>query len=64
MVGWHLRLNGHEFEQTPREGEGQGNLSCCSPWGRRVRHDLVTKQHDYQMPKFALLPTYHAFPPG
>ena len=35
MVGWHHRLNGHEFEQTPGDGEGQGGLACCSPWGRR-----------------------------
>ena len=35
MVGWHHRLNGHEFEQTPGDGEGQGSLACCSPWGRR-----------------------------
>ena len=36
MVGWHHRLNGHEFEQAPgnSEGqEGQGSLVCCSPWG-------------------------------
>ena len=32
-VGWHYRLNGHEFEQTPGDGEGQGGLVCCSPWG-------------------------------
>ena len=32
-VGWHHRLNGHEFEQTPGDGEGQGSLACCSPWG-------------------------------
>ena len=37
--GWHHHLNGHESEQTPGEGEGQGNLVCCSPWGRRVGHD-------------------------
>ena len=30
MVGWHHRLNGHEFEQTPGDGEGQGSLVCCS----------------------------------
>ena len=35
MVGWHHRFNGHEFEQTPGVGEGQGSLACCSPWGRR-----------------------------
>ena len=33
MVGWHHWLNGQEFEQTPGDGEGQGSLVCCSPWG-------------------------------
>ena len=33
MVGWHHRLNGHEFEQALGAGEGQGSLTCCSPWG-------------------------------
>ena len=33
MVGWHHRLNGYEFEQTPGDGGGQGSLSCFSPWG-------------------------------
>ena len=31
MVGWHHRLNGHEFEQAPGDGDGQGSLACCSP---------------------------------
>ena len=35
MVGWHHRLNGHEFEQTPRASEGQGSLAYSSPWGRK-----------------------------
>ena len=35
MVGWHYRLNGHEFEQALGDSEGQGNLVCCSPWGRK-----------------------------
>ena len=35
MVGWHHRLNGHEFEQTLGVGDGQGSLACCSAWGRR-----------------------------
>ena len=43
MVGWHPQLNGHEFEQAPGLGDGQGNLVCCSPWGRRVRHDWATE---------------------
>ena len=33
MVGWHHWLNGHEFEQAPGDSEGQGSLTCCSPWG-------------------------------
>ena len=33
MVGWHHKLNGQEFEQAPGDGEGQGSLACCSPWG-------------------------------
>ena len=32
-VGWHHRLNGQEFEQTPGDSEEQGSLVCCSPWG-------------------------------
>jgi len=39
MVGWHYQLNGHEFEQTLGDSEGQGSLVCCRPWGHRVRHD-------------------------
>ena len=35
MVLWHHRLDGHESEQAPGDGEGQGSLACCSPWGRR-----------------------------
>ena len=35
MAGWHHWLNGHEFEQTPGVGEGQGSLVCCSLWGRK-----------------------------
>ena len=35
MVGWHHRLNGHEFEQDLGDGEGQGSLVCCSPWGHK-----------------------------
>ena len=35
MVGWHHRLNGHEFEQALEAGDGQGGLACCSPWGHK-----------------------------
>ena len=39
MVGWHHRLDGHVFEQALGVGDGQGGLACCSPCGRKVRHD-------------------------
>ena len=35
MVGWHHRLDGHEFEQTPGIGDAQGGLVCCSSWGHK-----------------------------
>ena len=35
MVGWHHRLDGHEFEQALGGGEGQGGLACCSLWGHK-----------------------------
>ena len=35
MAGWRHRLNGSEFEQALRVGDGQGSLVCCSPWGRK-----------------------------
>ena len=44
IVGWHQRLNGHEFEQTPEDSEGQGSLECCSSQGHRGRHDWGTEQ--------------------
>ena len=44
MVGWHHQLDGHEFEQAPGIGEGQGSLACCSPWGRRVSQTRLSDQ--------------------
>ena len=35
MAGWHHQLNGHEFEQFPAVGDGQGSLACYSPWGHK-----------------------------
>ena len=35
MVGWYHRCNGYERGQTSGDGEGQGSLACCSPWGRK-----------------------------
>ena len=50
MVGWHHQLNGREFEQTQGDGRGQRSLVCCSPWGRRVEHNLATEQQQKQHP--------------
>ena len=60
MVGWHQRLNGHEFKQTLGDSEGQGSLVCCSPWGCRVRHEGVTKQQE----KNAMCTQLHIFCPS
>ena len=35
MVGWHHHFNGHELEQAPGVGDGQGSLTCCSPLGHK-----------------------------
>ena len=45
MAGWHLRLNGHEFEQISEDSEGQGSLVWLQSMGsQRVGHSLVTEQ--------------------
>ena len=35
IVRWHHQLNGHEFAQSQGDGDGQGSLACCSPWGHK-----------------------------
>ena len=44
MVVQHHRVNGYESEQTPGDGEGQGNLACCSPRGHK-KQDTTEQQH-------------------
>ena len=39
IVGMHHQLNGHEFKQTLGDGDRQGSLACCSPWGHKVRYN-------------------------
>ena len=49
-VGWHHRLNGREFEQILGDGEGQGSLACCSPWGCKesdMTRDWTTTKNIY-----------------
>ena len=38
MAGWNHRLNGHKFEQSMGDGEGQGSLACCNPWSCKELH--------------------------
>ena len=57
MFEWHHPLNGHEFEQAPGDGEGQGSLACCSPWdfkeldmikqlsNNKLLHDHIHDKH-------------------
>ena len=47
MAGWTW-LNGHEFEQTAGDGEGQRSLAYCKPWVTRVWHDWVTEQQQHK----------------
>ena len=44
MVGCHHQFNGHELGQTLGDGEGQGSLVCCSPWGHEESDSLETEQ--------------------
>ena len=45
MVGWHRGFNGYELGHIPGDGEGQGYLVCCSPWGHEEsEHNLATEQ--------------------
>jgi len=50
MVGWHHRLNGHEFVQTPGDSEGQGSLACCSPWSLKESDTTATEQQQQSLP--------------
>ena len=47
LVGWHHRLDGREFEQAPRVGDGQGVLVCCSPWGHKEsdKTEAISRTH-------------------
>ena len=49
MVGWHYQFNGHEFEQTPGDGEGQGSLVCCSSWGHKESDTTEQLKHNNEV---------------
>ena len=48
IVVWHQSLNGHEFEQAPGDGEGQGTLGCSSAWGKEL--DTTKWMNNNQIP--------------
>ena len=58
MLQWHHQLNGHEIEQTPGDSEGQGSLSCCSPWGHKELD--VTERLNDDNPKHCLAQSWCA----
>ena len=53
MVGWHHQLNGHEFEQTPGDGEEQGSLACCISWDHK-ESDTTQQLNNRQLIHFAV----------
>ena len=63
MAGWHHWLNGHEFEQTPGDGDGQGGLACCSSWGSKELNttewpdwtELIQLSQNYLLKRFFFL---------
>ena len=55
LVLWHHQLNGHELEQAPGVGDGQGSLACYSPWGHKVRYDWVTKLNSTLLTLFSTM---------
>ncbi|MCH2999854.1 hypothetical protein K3W68_14695 [Listeria monocytogenes] len=63
MVGWHHRLNGHEFEQAPGVGEGQGSLASCSPWGCKEL-DVTEQLHFHFRIYIYVYFSYFSFFPG
>ena len=62
MVGWHHRLNGHEFGQTVGDSEGQGSLECYSPWGckepdptERLNNNITLNAFHFKMYMFRVV---------
>ena len=60
MVGWHYQPNGHEFEQTLGDGEGQGSLVCCSPWGRK-ESDTTEQLNNNKIKNMTYMPILTTF---
>ena len=64
MIGLHHRLDEHEFEQPPGDGEGRGSLGCCSPWGRResdTTEQLDSNSSNHLLPQLPISEIQWAF---
>ena len=61
MVGWSHLLSGHEFEQAPGVGDGQGGLACCSPWGCKESH-MIERLNGTERKANQALPLACCFP--
>ena len=59
MDGWHHRLDGHEFEQAPGIGDGQGSLACCSPWARKESY--TTERRNWTDPRHSYYDIHKGF---
>ena len=60
MVEWHHRLNGHEFEQAPGDGEGQGGLVCCRPWSHK-ESDTTQQLNNNNLPSLIRSALFYFF---
>ena len=59
MVGWHHQLNGHEFQKTPGDGEGQESLVCCSPWDCKNNNKCMP-MHSRVLQKTCILQDFYS----
>ena len=55
MFGWHHKLNGREFEQTPGDSERQGSVACCSPWGHKESDTIEQLNNTTKSPKLSII---------
>jgi len=62
MVGWHHQLSGRKFEQTLADGEGQGSLECCSPWGHKQLDTTERLDSNYYSPRAEIEETQPKLP--
>ena len=60
MAGWHHRLDGHEYEQTPGDGDGQGGLACCGPRGRK-ESDATAVHNDDSLFRCSFCSFFHFY---